>query len=119
MTKTIKAQIYHKGIILLLSGENFQKAGELYAGWKKESSKSIQKTADIIERKRKELQKIIEETEFSEEKPEELEKLKSMLKTDYKRLFEEFKPENFSEELQKTVFEYRNQVKNILELLMK
>lgn len=57
ITGTIKAQLIHKQIMLIIASEIVQKVGEMKAGWSRESHNHVCYTADVIETKRKTLQR--------------------------------------------------------------
>lgn len=117
MTSTIKAQIIHKQIMLIISSEMVQKAGEMNEGWSKESHNHIQHTVDVIENKRRLLQKQIENTSLENEKQEELIKFKTMLEKDLKLLLANVNTDGVPEEMHDVVLNYAEQIKDTIGLL--
>ncbi len=117
MTDTIKAQIIHKQIMMIISSEMVQKAGEMNEGWSKESHNHIQHTVDVIENKRRLLQRQIENTSLENEKQEELIKFKAMLERDLKLLVSNINNDGVPETMHDVVLAYANQMKDMIELL--
>lgn len=117
MTDTIKAQLIHKQIMMIIISEIVQKAGEMNEGWSKESHNHIQHTADVIEDKRRLLQRQIENTSLENEKQEELIKFKSMLEKDLKLLVSNINNDGVPETMRDVVLAYANQMKDMIELL--
>lgn len=117
MTDTIKAQLIHKQIMMIITSEIVQKAGEMNEGWSKESRNHIQHTADVIEDKRRLLQRQIENTSLENEKQEELIKFKAMLEKDLKLLVSNINNDGVPETMQDVVLAYANQMKDMIELL--
>lgn len=117
MTDTIKAQLIHKQIMMIITSEIVQKAGEMNEGWSKESHNHIQHTADAIENKRRLLQRQIENTSLENEKQEELVKFKSMLERDLKLLVFNINNDGVPETMHGVVLAYANQMKDMIELL--
>jgi hypothetical protein len=117
MTSTIKAQIIHKQIMLIISSEMVQKAGEMNEGWSKESHNHIQHTVDVIENKRRLLQRQIENTSLENEKQEELIKFKTMLEKDLKLLLANVNSDGVPEEMHDVVLNYAEQIKDTIGLL--
>lgn len=117
MTDTIKAQLIHKQIMMIITSEIVQKAGEMKEGWSKESHNHIQHTVDVIETKRKTLQRQIENTSLENEKQEELIKFKAMLEKDLKLLVSNINRDGVPESMHDVVLAYANQMKDMIELL--
>ena len=117
MTNTTKAQIIHKQIMMIISSEMVQKAGEMYEGWSKESHNHVQHTVDVIENKRKLLQRQIENTSLENEKQEELIKFKAMLEEDLKLLLANVNNDDVPKEMHDIVLTYAKQIKDMIELL--
>lgn len=117
MTNTIKAQIIHKQIMMIISSEMVQKAGEINEGWNKESHNHVQHTVDVIENKRRLLQRQIENTSLENEKQEELIKFKAMLEKDLKLLLANANNDGVPEEMHDVALAYAEQIKDMIELL--
>lgn len=114
MTGTIKAQLIHKQIVLIIASEIVQKVGEMKAGWSRESQCY---TADVIETKRKTLQRQIENTSLENEKQEELIKFKVMLEKDLKLLLTNINNDRVPDAMHDVVLAYADQMKDMIELL--
>lgn len=117
MTDTIKAQLIHKQIMMIITSEIVQKAGEMNEGWSKESHNHIRHTADAIEDKRRLLQRQIENTSLENAKQEELIKFKTMLEKDLKLLVSNINNDGVPETMHDVVLAYANQMKDMIELL--
>lgn len=117
MTDTIKAQLIHKQIMMIITSEMVQKAGEMKEGWSKEGHNHISHTADVIETKRKTLQRQIENTELENEDQEELKKFKAMLEKDLLLLVSNINNDGVPESMHDVVLAYANQMRDMIELL--
>lgn len=117
MTDTIKAQLIHKQIMMIITSEMVQKVGEMKEGWSKEDHNHISHTADVIETKRKTLQRQIENTELENEDQEELKKFKVMLEKDLLLLVSNINNDGVPESMHDIVLAYANQMKDMIELL--
>lgn len=117
MTALVKAQLIHKQIMLIISSEMVQRAGELTEGWSKEDHNHICHTVDVIETKRKTLQRQIENTVLEEESQENLQKFRAMLKKDLLLLIRNTNNDSVPEEMHDIVLAYANQIKDTIEIL--
>lgn len=117
MTGTIKAQLIHKQIMLIIASEIVQKVGEMKAGWSRESHNHVYHTADVIETKRKTLQRQIENTSLENEKQEELIKFKVMIEKDLKLLLTNINNDEVPDAMHDVVLAYADQMKGMIELL--
>lgn len=118
MTDLVKAQLIHKQIMLIISSEMVQRAGELTEGWSKEDHNHICHTIDVIETKRKTLQRQIENTVLEEESQENLQKFRAMLKKDLLLLVRNTNSDGaFPEEMHDIVLTYANQIKDTIEVI--
>lgn len=117
MTALVKAQLIHKQIMLIISSEMVQRAGELTEGWSKEDHNHICHTIDVIETKRKTLQRQIENTALEEESQENLQKFRAMLKKDLLLLIRNINSDGVPEEMHDIVLAYANQLKGIIEAI--
>lgn len=117
MAGTIKAQLIHKQIMLIIASEIVQKVGEMKESWSRESHNHICHTADVIETKRKTLQRQIENTSLENEKQEELIKFKVMLEKDLKLLLTNINNDGVPDAMHDVVLAYADQMKDMLELL--
>ena len=117
MTGTIKSQLIHKQIILIIASEIVQKVGEMREGWARESHNHVYHTADVIETKRKTLQRQIENTSLENEKQEELIKFKVMLEKDLKLLLTNINNDGVPDVIHDVVLAYVDQMKDMFELL--
>lgn len=117
MTALVKAQLIHKQIMLIISSEMVQRAGELTEGWSKEDHNHICHTIDVIETKRKTLQRQIENTALEEESQENLQKFRAMLKKDLLLLIRNTNSDGVPEEMHDIVLAYVNQIKDTIEVV--
>lgn len=117
MTTLVKAQLIHKQIMLIISSEMVQRAGELTDGWSKEDHNHICHTIDVIETKRKTLQRQIENTVLEEESQENLQKFRAMLKKDLLLFVRNTNNDGVPEEMHDIVLAYANQVKDTIEII--
>lgn len=117
MAGTIKAQLIHKQIMLIIASEIVQKVGETKGGWARESHNHIYHTVDVIETKRKTLQRQIENTSLENEKQEELIKFKVMLEKDLKLLLTNINNDRVPDTMHDVVLAYAGQMKDMIELL--
>lgn len=117
MTALVKAQLIHKQIMLIISSEMVQRAGELTEGWSKEDHNHICHTIDVIETKRKTLQRQIENTALEEESQENLQKFRAMLKKDLLLLVRNTNSDGVPEEMHDIVLAYVNQIKDTIEVI--
>lgn len=117
MTDLAKAQLIHKQIMLIISSEMVQRAGELTEGWNKEDHNHVCHTIDVIETKRKTLQRQIENTALEEESQENLQKFRAMLKKDLLLLIHNINSDDVPEEMHDIVLAYANQLKGIIEAI--
>lgn len=117
MAGTIKAQLIHKQIMLIIASEIVQKVGEMKAGWSRESHNHVCHTADAIETKRKTLQRQIENTSLENEKQEELIKFKVMIEKDLKLLLTNINNDGVPDAMHDVVLAYADQMKDMIELL--
>lgn len=117
MTDLVKAQLIHKQIMLIISSEMVQRAGELTEGWSREDHNHICHTVDVIETKRKTLQRQIESTALEEESQENLQKFRAMLKKDLLLLVRNTNSDGVPEEMHDIVLAYANQIKDTIEVV--
>lgn len=117
MTDLVKAQLIHKQIMLIISSEMVQRAGELTDGQSKEDHNHICHTIDVIETKRKTLQRQIENTILEEESQENLQKFRAMLKKDLLLLVRNTNSDDIPEEMHDIVLAYINQIKDTIEVI--
>lgn len=117
MTDLVKAQLIHKQIMLIISSEMVQRAGELTESWSKEDHSHICHTVDVIETKCKTLQRQIENTALEEESQENLQKFRAMLKKDLLLLVRNINSDSIPEEMHDIVLAYANQIKDTIEVV--
>lgn len=115
MTPVMKLFVMHKQIMLMFQGEALINTGHLIEGWEK--NKCIQRTVVSLENRINLLQNQTNNTKLANEDQSQLGSFKMVLEKDLKNMIFNLQNDKFPEELIQLAKRYKNQMKDLIDLL--